>query len=164
MRPSPELNAELEAHVGAIRALRTEYTLDLTAHLITHLRHEDPKPELRVGRHGRDQWTRWPLPDAPQSDWDLEDEIGVMVRQQFAKKRSSSGKLDLDEVEEDYADDLTRHLTPILIQFLEKILVIVEEHMFPRPPSLQDKINPLNWHDLANILASPAVGGLISGR
>lgn len=147
-----------------IRALRTEHTLDLTAHLVKHLRRENPEPEH--GRHNRDQWTRWPLPDAPQSDWDLEDEVEVMIECQFAKKRCDTERnLDLDGEElEDYVETLTRLITPILMQFVERILVLVEGHTFPRPPSLQDRINPLDWRDLANILASPTASGLIDGR
>ncbi|KAJ3565990.1 hypothetical protein NP233_g7280 [Leucocoprinus birnbaumii] len=156
---APQVKAE---HAGLIRALRTEHTLDLTAHLVKHLRHEDPKPEH--GHHSRDQWARWPIPDAPQPDWDLEDEIGVLIKCQFLNKRPDAEHTDMDDEEEDYVDTLARQLTPILMQFVERVLVLAEGHTFPRPPSLQDRINPLNWRDLANILASPAASGLIDGR
>lgn len=157
----PDLRTELEEYTSLLRALRTENTLDLAAHLTEHL-HEDTRPDDQL--HGRDQWTRWPLPDAPLSIWDLEDEIGVILRRQLSGKRGLEKGSDLDSAEEDYVGELVSYLTPVLVNFVEKILVLVEAHTFPRPPSLQDRINPLNWRDLANILASPEAKNLIDAR
>ncbi|KAF9452123.1 hypothetical protein P691DRAFT_268621 [Macrolepiota fuliginosa MF-IS2] len=155
------LVTEVEEYSSLVRALKTEHTLDLAAHLLEHF-HEETKPTAQL--HNRDQWTRWPLPDAPLADWDLEDEIRAIVRHWLLEKRDLEKNLDLDDAEEDYVEDLVDHLMPILLNFLERILTLVHAHVFPRPPCLQDRINPLNWRDLANILASPAAEDLVDAQ
>lgn len=157
-----DLDNELSEYASLIRALRTGHTLDLTTHILEYL-HGDARAMGEL--HSRDQWTRWPLPDAAPSEWKLEDEIAVIIRHQFVKKRGGVEKdVNLDDSEERYVGHLVRYLTPILVNFLERILVIVEDHTFPRSSSMQNRINPLNWSDLANILASPAAGNLVDGR
>lgn len=128
------------------------------------------EPELRDWKN-RDQWTRWPmlLKDVPPPDWSLQDEIGSIVRQILAPvetntKTEEDAELDHDSDRDD-EDTYMRHLaeliTPVIETRLESLFAIICAHTVARPDSMQNRIEPLTWDDLSNILSSPMASHLV---
>ncbi|XP_006455230.1 hypothetical protein AGABI2DRAFT_194871, partial [Agaricus bisporus var. bisporus H97] len=109
------------------------------------------------------------LKDVPPPDWSLQDEIGSIVRQILAPvetntKTEEDAELDHDSDRDD-EDTYMRHLaeliTPVIETRLESLFAIICAHTVARPDSMQNRIEPLTWDDLSNILSSPMASHLV---
>ncbi|PPQ71408.1 hypothetical protein CVT25_012754 [Psilocybe cyanescens] len=137
-----------------------------------------PLPPKQVRR---DHWTRWPLPleDVLLPEWTLADEVSV-IASQILKSRppiafpcpvASLGTDDLmDEDDEDErvvkvmdmdvdSDDpdppyYVPYLTSIIAKFLSTIFGILASHTPRRPASMQNRIEPLGWRAVIDVVVS----------
>jgi hypothetical protein len=126
-----------------------------------------PKPK-------RDQWTRWPLPleDVPIPEWTLDDEVAV-IASRVVKSRPTpafpvfEGPLEHDdpshtdyarEVEEEDDDPdhpfYVPYLTSVTASLLSTIFSLLAKHTPPRSASMQNRIEPLNWHSVIDVLVN----------
>jgi len=113
----------------------------------------------------------------------LQDEIGSIVKQvltsispeseeeDIATEREedsdikSDNDIDSDsENEETYMQDLTKLLTPVIEDLHESLFALISAHTIARSDSMQNRIEPFDWHDLINILGSPAAAHLVDER
>ena len=122
----------------------------------------------------RDQWTRWPLllEDVPIPEWSLEDEVAV-IASRIMKSRPTptfpvfEGPLEHDdpshtdyvmntELDEDNPDHpfYVPYLTSITASVLSKIFSLLAKHTPARPASMQNRIEPLNWRSVIDVLAN----------
>ena len=112
----------------------------------------------------RDHWTRWPLMlhDVLKPEWTLEDEVAVLASQVLKARSVPYSGSSEDCFDEESQDDLivldteiddddpdpaffVPSLTYIINNFLSTILAELASHTPPRPPSMQNRIEPLNW-------------------
>ncbi|KAJ3568017.1 hypothetical protein NP233_g5980 [Leucocoprinus birnbaumii] len=69
---------------------------------------------------------------------------------------------DIDEDEQEvYYHHLAEMVTPVIENKLESLFALISAHTISRPDSMQNRIEPFDWHDLINILGSPAAGHLV---
>ncbi|KAK0469037.1 uncharacterized protein EV420DRAFT_1472340 [Desarmillaria tabescens] len=105
-----------------------------------------------------DIWTKWPLlpEDLAQPQWGLEDEISVMVSQ-LQKENQSGG--DEEEGEEDTDEDreYLPHLHLSTSNCLEAILATIAAHTPLRADSMQNRLNPIDWRFVLNVLVSQEI-------
>lgn len=125
----------------------------------------------------RDQWTRWPIPvkDVPPPDWSLQEEVEAIVKQVLASIEPDSDSEEAVKHEEDvesqhdgdsddedaYMHHLTELVTSVVENQLESIFALICAHTMARPDSMQNRIEPFDWHDLLNILSSPMAAHLV---
>lgn len=122
----------------------------------------------------RDHWTRWPLMlhDVLQPEWTLEDEVAVLASQ-VLKARSipfseNSGACTSDEesqndlvildteIDDDDPDPAfyVPYLTYTIANFLSTTFAELASHTPARPPSMQNRIEPLNWRAVIDAVVS----------
>ncbi|KAF9559777.1 hypothetical protein CPC08DRAFT_708531 [Agrocybe pediades] len=135
------------------------------------------------GQHRRDHWTRWPLPlnDVLVPEWTLQDEINV-ISSHIARQRPplqfpvpiASAEQQLHAAEGDDDDDdrpvqsldmdpdsddpdapyYVPYLSSIVANYLSVILGILASHTPARPASMQNRIEPLNWRSVLDVVVS----------
>ncbi|KAG7442897.1 uncharacterized protein BT62DRAFT_363007 [Guyanagaster necrorhizus] len=99
-----------------------------------------------------DIWTKWPLlpEDLIRPQWGLEDEISVM-----ASQRQKQNQPESDEEEDD--KEYLPHLHLSTSNCLEAILASVVAHTPLRADSMQNRLNPIDWRFVLNVLVSQKV-------
>ena len=122
----------------------------------------------------RDHWTRWPLllEDVPNPEWTLEDEVAVIASRVIKSRPAPTfpafeGPLEHDdpshtnyvintEFEEDDPDypSYVPYLTSITASLLSTIFSLLAKHTPARPASMQNRIEPLNWRSVIDILVN----------
>ncbi|KAG6907601.1 hypothetical protein DXG01_008219 [Tephrocybe rancida] len=114
----------------------------------------------------RDAWTRWPLlaDDVHMPEWSFEDEIGHLAertlkrhpRPQFppdeGDNQGDDSLLDLEDIETD--PSYLPHLTHAATNHLSTILALLVAHTPNRPNSQQNRIEPMNWRAVLDVLGS----------
>ncbi|KAJ7704376.1 hypothetical protein B0H17DRAFT_1002960 [Mycena rosella] len=131
---------------------------------------DDDEPPAKRGRpRKRDTWTRWPLlvNDVHVPEWGLEDEIGALVTlclrnnppkiPQYAKSAQveDGDEGDADEDDED-PPPILPHLAQSASAFLASILALLALHTPARPQSMQNRLKPIGWQTVLDVLASCA--------
>ncbi|KAF7319472.1 hypothetical protein HMN09_00285900 [Mycena chlorophos] len=115
-------------------------------------------PKSRVRK--RDGWTRWPLlvRDTIVPTFGLEEEIAVLARQclrlQNADSLPNSNEADPDPDEEDGDESFMSAVASSASAFLSSTLALLAHHTPARPQSMQDRLNPLKWQDVLEIVAA----------
>lgn len=119
------VHSELTEYTSLLRSIRTTQTLNVTSQL---------DPEATQDDDARDVWTRWPLPegDLPRPEWSLQDEI-----QSFMSNISASNRLDPGLDTQDIEISAMNHL--------HHILASLAAYLPLRHPSLQNRLNPMDW-------------------
>ncbi|KAH9474865.1 hypothetical protein JR316_0013333 [Psilocybe cubensis] len=129
----------------------------------------------------RDHWTRWPLllEDVPPPEWNLSDEVAVIASQVLKARPPlafpcpiSSSDVDDLMAEEDEDDRVVKvremdvdsddpdppfyipYLTSIMAKFLSTIFRILASHTPRRPASMQNRIEPLGWRSVIDVVVS----------
>ena len=176
------LRFELTEYASLLRALRTSDATDLTAHLtkpspfkaIEEGPSKASEKKVSPPKRKRDQWTRWPLllDDVPIPGWTLEDEVTVIASQVLTSRPTPmfpvfEGPSEHDdpshrnyvmstEFEEDDPDHpfYVPYLTSITASLLSTIFLILAKHTPTRPASMQNRIEPINWRSVIDVLVS----------
>jgi len=120
----------------------------------------------------RDTWTRWPLlaNDVYIPEWSLEDEIGILAANalklqprpplfalQSRSPATGSGSGDTEGKDSEGDGDTASylpHLTNAASTYLSTILALLVAHTPNRPQSQQNRIEPIGWRAVLNILSS----------
>ena len=128
----------------------------------------------------RDTWTRWPLlaGDVIAPEWNLEDEVTLLAAQALKRhppiplpvfpddcdppsvelqvsENKDDEALDLDGDEDDLEPpSYIPYLVSSATECLAYILDIMATHTPARAPSLQNRIEPINWQSVLNALAA----------
>ena len=122
----------------------------------------------------RDQWTRWPLllEDVPIPEWTLEDEVAAIASQVMKARLPPTfptyeGPLEHDDPShtdyvmksEDEEDDpdhpfYVPYLTSIIASLLSTIFSLLAKHTPFRPASMQNRIEPLNWRSVIDVIVA----------
>ncbi len=112
-----------------------------------------PPPKRKKKQKQADIWTKWPLlpEDLPQLQWGLEDEISVIVSQ--LQKVHQQG----NEEDDDEDREFLPHLHLSTSNCLEAILGTVAAHTPLRPDSLQNRLNPIDWRFVLNVLVDQKI-------
>ena len=132
-------------------------------------------PSPAKPKRQRDRWTRWPLllEDVHIPEWTLEDEVAVIASQVMKARPTPNtlpvfeGPLEHDdpshadyvmnmEYEEDDPDHpfYVPYLTSMTASFLSTIFSLLAKHTPARPASMQNRIEPLNWRSVIDVLAT----------
>jgi len=136
-------------------------------------RSRDNGASCRKKHAPRDHWTRWPLmfDDVLEPEWTLEDEVAVVssqvLRADVALSPQAALVNDSEEPEEDLVvldmqledDDpdyayYVPSLTCIISEYLSAILGQLASLTPPRPASMQNRIEPLNWQAVIDAVVS----------
>ncbi|PFH53422.1 hypothetical protein AMATHDRAFT_1088 [Amanita thiersii Skay4041] len=125
----------------------------------------------------RDLWTRWPLlaNDVHMPAWGFEDEVAVIAAKALKHPRPwPSEILDLPGLETDDTPDLDvddpkrptyfKYLTASATAYLSTILALLAAHTPPRPPSMQNRIEPLDWRSVLEIVTVYGDSNVIDER
>ncbi len=112
-----------------------------------------PPPKRKKKQKQADIWTKWPLlpEDLPQLQWGLGDEISVIVSQ--LQKVHQQG----NEEDDDEDREFLPHLHLSTSNCLEAILGTVAAHTPLRPDSLQNRLNPIDWRFVLNVLVDQKI-------
>ncbi|KAF8241020.1 hypothetical protein L208DRAFT_1373997 [Tricholoma matsutake] len=118
----------------------------------------------------RDTWTRWPLlaNDVYIPEWSLQDEIGILAANALKLRphpplpiiSSSDGSDDHDdnEGEDNEGDDDSLSYLPALTNaasnYLSTILALLVPHTPNRAQSQQNRIEPIGWRAVLDMLSS----------
>ncbi|KAG6865173.1 hypothetical protein C0991_004721 [Blastosporella zonata] len=135
-------------------------------------------PEGRSGSHKRkrpsssppqqrrrDAWTRWPLlaDDVHVPEWSLEDEIGHLAERalnppqlpRHETEQPDQGHDDLLDPEDiDTDPSYLPHLTLTASNHLSTILALLVAHTPNRPNSQQNRVEPMGWRAVLDVLSS----------
>lgn len=135
----------------------------------------EAKPQKRTTKRKRDTWTRWPLlaEDVPVPEWSLEDEVALLaslalkhqhspllaeLEEQQEPDLGSEEALELDSDPEPDVDAENPVYIPYVTlsasNFLSSVLARVAAHTPLRPPSMQNRIGPIGWKTVLEVLAS----------
>ncbi|KAJ7481521.1 hypothetical protein FB451DRAFT_1443846 [Mycena latifolia] len=173
------LHEELSEYSSLLRALRTNDTLDLTKHITkprdpglgrsspSEARAADEQPDEeqpgeeqpeeekpKPKRRKRDTWTRWPLlvNDVHVPEWGLEDEIEALMR--FCLRNNPHPVFQESDDAEEAVDKPASlpYLTQSASDFLSSILALIAHHTPERPQSMQNRLNPIGWQTVLEIL------------
>ncbi|KAJ6588355.1 hypothetical protein B0H19DRAFT_1248027 [Mycena capillaripes] len=112
----------------------------------------EPPKRIHNRKRKRDTWTRWPLlvTDLEVPQWGLNDEIEALVRLCL---RDSSHPRD-EDVDPEESPACLPHLTQSASAFLSSTLALLAHHTPARTQSLQDRLNPLGWQTVLDVVAS----------
>ncbi|KAF8964814.1 hypothetical protein BDZ97DRAFT_2075072 [Flammula alnicola] len=126
----------------------------------------------------RDHWTRWPLPleDVLNPEWTLEDEVAVIVSQLMKMRPRPPFPVPvagpdeaMEEDEEDRAFTVADiefdeedpdppfyvpYIVSIIANYLSTILGLLASFTPARPASMQNRIEPLNWRAIIDVVVS----------
>ena len=129
----------------------------------------------------RDKWTRWPLllNDLHKPTWSFQDEIAIIASQAlklvqpppFSQEESRSeddsscesdemsstqddqrNELDLDGDDPDH-QSYFNYIAMSASAFLSDILMLLSSNIPPRPPSMQNRIEPVDWRSILEIVS-----------
>ncbi|KAG5652506.1 hypothetical protein H0H81_004777 [Sphagnurus paluster] len=132
-------------------------------------RREDSSSPLRPRK--RDIWTRWPLlmDDVYVPEWSFEDEVALLAtrtlksrRQPIVSVTNSFDQLgdclaELVDVDEYDADSsFLPHLTNAASNHLSTIMALLVAHTPNRSLGLQNRVEPLGWRAVLEVLSSCA--------
>lgn len=125
----------------------------------------------------RDNWTRWPLllNDLHKPTWSFQDEIAIVASQALklvqpppegSPEDNSSGESeeissqddDHNDQHNELDDDPDRqsyfnYIGMSASAFLSNILVLLSSNIPPRPPSMQNRIEPVDWRSILEIVS-----------
>lgn len=120
-------------------------------------------------RRARDGWTRWPLlaDDVYIPEWSLEDELGTLAAAALnhqkrpplppshahASSSSDSDDSDSEDADGDPASYLP-HLANASSNYLSTLLALLVAHTPNRPHSQQNRIEPIGWRAVLDMLSS----------
>jgi hypothetical protein len=119
----------------------------------------------------RDAWTRWPLlaDDVHIPEWSLEDELGLLAanalknqnRPPLPPSHAETPALRSDASEDPDSDDADGdpstylpHLLNASSNYLSTILALLVAHTPNRPHSQQNRIEPIGWRAVLDMLSS----------
>ncbi|KAF7319502.1 hypothetical protein HMN09_00289200 [Mycena chlorophos] len=110
-------------------------------------------PKSRVRK--RDGWTRWPLlvRDTIVPTFGLEEEIAVLARQ-CLRLQNADSLPNPDEQDPDSDSASMPAIASSASAFLSSTLALLAHHTPARPQSMQDRLNPLKWQDVLEIVAA----------
>ncbi|KAK2460791.1 hypothetical protein APHAL10511_007261 [Amanita phalloides] len=138
----------------------------------------------------RDKWTRWPLllTDLHKPTWCFEDEIAIVTSealklfppafQEPNSERNSpkpsepmmseeyngdrdEGYIDVDESDRpSYFNFIAISASTLLLN----VLLLLSSHTPPRPPSMQNRIEPLDWRSVLEIISVYGNPNIVDGR
>ncbi|KAF9045343.1 hypothetical protein BJ165DRAFT_1528223 [Panaeolus papilionaceus] len=131
-------------------------------------------------RNRRDHWTRWPLllNDVLPPKWTLDDEIAVIASQTLKRRpspqfpvpcESLDGQHTGDEPEIVHARDLeldeddpdlpffVPFLTTTIANYLVTLLSLLNAHTPARPASMQNRIEPLDWRAVIDVIVCSGI-------
>ncbi|SJL10516.1 uncharacterized protein ARMOST_13903 [Armillaria ostoyae] len=113
-----------------------------------------PPPKRKKKQKQADIWTKWPLlpEDLAQPQWGLEDEISVIVSQ--LQKVHQEGN---EEDDDDEDREFLPHLHLSTSNCLEAILGTIAAHTPLRADSLQNRLNPIDWRFVLNVLVDQKI-------
>ncbi|KAF8639130.1 hypothetical protein AX17_001620 [Amanita inopinata Kibby_2008] len=138
---------------------------------------EPPSNTAKGTKRKRDSWTRWPLlaSDLHVPTWDLEDEIATIASQAAKlfphplsqtllhetptetsprtdpeKYAADIGNIDMD-ADDPECSSYYKFLTLSTSTFLANLLALLAAHTPARPPSMQNRIEPLDWRSVLEI-------------
>ncbi|CAA7269888.1 unnamed protein product [Cyclocybe aegerita] len=134
-------------------------------------------PSSKPKQIKRDHWTRWPLllDDVIKPEWTLEDEVAVIASQVLKSRVSPSFPIPISEENDGREDDefvyvntevdeddpdhpfYTPYLTSIVASYLSTMLALLASHTPARPASMQNRIEPLNWRAVLDVVVSCGV-------
>lgn len=132
-------------------------------------------------RRVRDNWTRWPLPvnDVLKPEWSLDDEVGFIVSQlmktrpprpDFPVSVAQIGDphetgdlhayapriLEFDPEDPDNPFYVP-YITSVVSEYLSWLLALLASHMPARAAAMQNRIEPLNWRAVIDVVVSCGV-------
>ncbi|KAJ7056997.1 hypothetical protein C8F01DRAFT_339887 [Mycena amicta] len=149
--PRP-LHDELQDYASLLRALDTTDPLavarSITQATSPKKRRTATATATEKPKRKRDTWTRWPLlvNDITLPQFGLDDEIAVLARNCLR-----------DTIDPDEIDDDNNNLDPISTSataFLSSTLALLAHHTPARTQSMQDRLNPIGWRDVLDIVAA----------
>ncbi|KAG6856707.1 hypothetical protein H0H87_001496 [Tephrocybe sp. NHM501043] len=125
----------------------------------------------------RNAWTRWPLlaDDVHVPEWSFEDEIGYLAKRALqdqpepplllreAAEQDQGHKDFLDPEDIDSDPPHLSHLTLAASNHLSTILALLVAHTPNRPDSQQNRVEPMDWRAVLDVLSScgdPSVADL----
>ncbi|KIL66009.1 hypothetical protein M378DRAFT_424475 [Amanita muscaria Koide BX008] len=136
------------------------------------------KREREQHSQKRDNWTRWPLllKDVFKPTWNFEDEVAIVASQGLKLNSTSLPSSQEDDPQTcpaertEYAnndaedDDLGvddpevpsyyKYIAMSTYDFLLNTLALIASHPPPRPPSMQNRIEPLDWRSVLEIVSA----------
>ncbi|KAJ7130257.1 hypothetical protein C8R44DRAFT_63224 [Mycena epipterygia] len=166
------LHSELSEYSSLLRALHTNDTLDVAKDITNPPKRQKPGPRAegssneppadpqsdaeqpkRKHTRKRDTWTRWPLlvTDIKVPEWGLEDEIEALMRLCLRNNPHLAVEETLDAGD---TPPSLPHLAQSASNFLSSILALIALHTPARPQSMQDRLNPIGWQAVLDVLGS----------
>ncbi|KAK0484629.1 hypothetical protein IW261DRAFT_848922 [Armillaria novae-zelandiae] len=118
-----------------------------------------PPSKRKKKQKQADIWTKWPLllEDLPQLQWGLEDEISVIVSQLQRVHQQENDDDDDDDDDDDEDREFLPHLHLSTSNCLEAIFGTIAAHTPLRPDSLQNRLNPIDWRFVLNVLVDQKI-------
>ncbi|KAF8208217.1 hypothetical protein K438DRAFT_2013015 [Mycena galopus ATCC 62051] len=165
-KPTAESAGEedtVNADEGTSRKRTAENPLDAAEgegiHEVAAESSQPPEEEPQGRTRKRDTWTRWPLlvTDLSVPEWGLEDEIEPLMRQCLRNNPHPTAEDDASSGEEFGSEDAPSwlpHLTQSSSAFLSSMFALLAHHTPPRPQSMQDRLNPIDWKMVLDILSA----------
>lgn len=174
------LHAELTEYTSLLRALRTGATRDVvpllgSANLTSSAQDSDASESRRASpsqiepgelsgpprkrRKTESKSSRWPhmSDDVHVPEWGLEDEITHLISQHTSYLNvcetpdgTSDGDLDDAEV---HSQSLAS-ITTLTTSYMSSILALIASHTPPRPQSMQNRISPIDWSYVVDVLSA----------
>ncbi|KAJ7028715.1 hypothetical protein C8F04DRAFT_51891 [Mycena alexandri] len=161
------LHSELSEYASLLRALSSKDTTDVVQTISQKRRKrlEESIPLTQVAgesaqeqpknpeKKQRDIWTRWPMlvTDIQLPEFALHQELETLMHQCL---RSTSDPSDDDSIPEDDSASCLPHLAESASNLLSSVLALIAHHTPTRGQSLQDRLNPLGWHAVLDMVAS----------
>lgn len=160
------LHQELSEYTSLLRALRTTDTLDLASQLTKPPDSLASNPLKGKGKgksrakQDQDNWTRWPLlkGDFAAPEFTFEDEVKALAAEALLnEQREHWPTPPLNAEEEEEAEELPKSsleaLTLASSTHLTHILGALAVHIPPTEKSMQNRIKPIGWRGVLDILA-----------
>ncbi|CAK5278113.1 unnamed protein product, partial [Mycena citricolor] len=111
-----------------------------------------------------DTWTRWPLlmSSVHIPEWSFEEEIAAIARRVLENGKSDAppdgvgAEDDEEQVDEDTDEDgeIPSYIAHSASAFLSSILALLAHHSPSRGETLQNRLQPLRWQNVLDIVAS----------
>ncbi|KAJ7164908.1 hypothetical protein C8R46DRAFT_300543 [Mycena filopes] len=106
----------------------------------------------------RAAWTRWPLlaAEIPATEFTLDQELEALIRQCLLKHPRTD---DDNLTPEDDADSPSYlpHITESVSTLLSSVLALLAFHTTERAASMQNRMNPIGWHGVLDMVAACGV-------
>ncbi|EGO01077.1 hypothetical protein SERLA73DRAFT_134281 [Serpula lacrymans var. lacrymans S7.3] len=109
-----------------------------------------------------DTWTRWPMlaGDVHVPEWSFQDEVKLLAIQALQQQRKSGSEGDQspsdEEVKEEdiFDSSFLNALTVASSTHLSQILSLLAAHIPQAEKSMQNRIKPLRWENVLDIMAT----------